>query len=162
MAISSTSLEKLVNTAILESLAPFKFVMDETGGAFCDQGDHYLYIGAVTIRHAGRNRIEPFGQVGFESVNRIKITLLEPGHPIGKRTGTFQVNYRHFAQERDAYIGCETEEELPLALARVRDLTLDRILPCLQKYSDPVEVLNAYFAHDEHEKNSLGIIGATN
>ncbi|WP_029922628.1 hypothetical protein [Nevskia soli] len=158
--VSASKLEKLVDKTILDSLAPFGFVKDETGGSFCDRGDVYLYVGGLTRRLGGKNRIEPFGQVGFASANRIKFAFMEPGKPIRKATGTFQVHYRHFAGERDAYIGCETEEELPHALERVRDLTLHRLLPCLEKHTDPKQVLQAYIAHDEHQKNSLGLLGA--
>jgi hypothetical protein len=164
--LTAKKLEKIVNKAILEILAPFGFVEDKTGGAFCDRGDVYLYVGGLTQRlgvlgkPGGYNQIKPFGQIGFKAVNNIKLTFLDPGEPIRKATGHFQVQYRHFAGERDAYIGCETEEELPAALEQVRSLVLDQLLPCLEKHTDPKQVLQVYLAHDEHEKNSLGLIGA--
>lgn len=160
--ITATKLEKLVDKTILSALAPSGFVRDETGGSFCDRGDVFLYVAGLTRSLAGKNQITPFGQVGFAATNRIYFTFMEPGKQIRKATGEFQVDYRHFAGERDAYIGCETEEEVPAALEQVRALVLDRLLPCLEKHTDPKEVLRVYVAHDELQKNSLDLVGAHN
>ncbi len=119
-----------------------------------------MFVGGLVQRIGGKNRITPFGQIGFAATNRIYFAFIEPGKPLRKATGEFQVEYRHFAGERDAYIGCETEEELPQALDHVQDLILNRLLPCLEKHTDPKQVLQVYVTHDEHQKNSLGLIGA--
>jgi hypothetical protein len=129
-------------------------------GAFSDRGDVYLYVAAVTQHHAGHNKIEPFGQIGFEAVNRIKIPFLEPGRPIRKATGTFKLRYSHFVQKIGAYIDCETEADVPDALQQVRELVLERMLPCLEKHSDPVQTLQAYLDHDERQVNSVHTSGA--
>jgi hypothetical protein len=161
-SITASKLEKFVDKTILDALAAHGFVKDETGGSFCDRGDVFLYVAGLTRKLGGKNQMTPFGQVGFATTNKIKFTFLEPGRPIRKATGTFQVDCRHFAGERDAYIGCETEEEVPAALEQVRNLVMDRLLPCLEKHTDPKEVLSVYVAHDERLKNSLGLLGAHN
>jgi hypothetical protein len=158
--ITIAKLEKRVDKTILDALSSSGFEKDDTGGSFCDKGSVYLFIGSLTQRIAGKNRIAPFCQVGFAETNRIYFSFMNPGEPAGKATGDLQVHYRHFAGELNAYIGCETEEELPRALERVKDLVVNRMLPCLEKYSSPEHVLQAYVDHDENQKNSLGIVGA--
>lgn len=166
--ITASKLEKIVNKTVLDVLAPHGFVKDETGGSFCDRGDVYLFVAGLTQylgvigQRGGRNQIRPFGQVGFAATNKIYFSFMEPGRPVRKATGEFQVDYRHFAGERDAFIGCETEEELPAALEQVKALVLGRLLPCLEKHTDPKEALRVYVEHDEHQKNSLGLVGAHN
>jgi hypothetical protein len=158
--ISASKLQNVVDKAILGTLSPNGFVAEESGGAFCDRGGVYLYVAGLTQHLHGKNQIRPFGQVGFDAVNRIKAHFMRPAAGIAKATGTFQAHFRHFVGERDAFIGCETLEELPEALKRVADFVSYQLLPCIEKYSDPALVLQVYVGHDETKKNSLDLIGA--
>jgi hypothetical protein len=153
-------LQRLVDETILDALAPLGFTKDETGGSFAESKDVYSYVAGLTQYFGGSNRIMPFVQVGYATVGQIKSHFLSPGQPVQKVIGHVQRNYRDFIRDRDAYIGCETDEELPVALCTVRDFTLGRIVPCLKIYSDPRAALRSYLDYDENNKGLQDTTGA--
>ena len=151
-------LNRAINKTLLAALQPLGFSKEgaECGYARWDSAKSQ-YLGVVTQCRGGKNRIEPFAQVGFADVTRIMDAFMRPGAPTRKVSCNLQIPYSYFAGRHDAHIPCQTEAELPNALEQVREFVHDKLLPCAVRYSDPKLALEAYLDYDENDRKSLKI-----
>jgi hypothetical protein len=73
---------------------------------------------------------------------------------VNRIAGQFQVDYPYFSGIPIRGRPCRTPANLPDTEAWLREFLLNQVLPCLEKYSDPQAILQAYLDHDEAQKNT--------
>ena len=152
--LAPARIEKAVDKHMLELLSPLGFVKGPDGGAFREQRDVYQYIAVVVQNIGGVNRITPFGQIGFKETNQVYNAAMYPNELPKNSTADIQIDYCYFTKEWRSYLPCQTDEELPGLLVQITDFLVNRMLPCLETYSDPKKVLAAYIAKDEQDIHS--------
>jgi hypothetical protein len=153
-------LSRAVKSTLFPALRPLGFSKEgaECGFARWDSAKSQ-YLGVVTQCSGGKNRIEPFAQVGFADVTRIMDAFMRPGAPARTVSCNVNMRYCYFAGQHDGHIPCQTEAELSKALEQVREFVLDTLLPCAVRYSDPKLALEAYLDYDENDRKLLKIPG---
>jgi hypothetical protein len=151
-------LDRAIDKTLLAALQPLGFSREGAGCGYARwDSAKSQYLGVITQCVGGKNRIEPFAQVGFADVTRIMDAFMNPGAPTRKVSCNLQMRYSYFAGRYDGHIPCQTEAELPKALGQVREFVLDELLPCAERYSDPKRALEAYLDYDENDRKSLKI-----
>lgn len=154
-ALSSSKLNSITNRALLEWLSPMRFVSDEGQGVSKWSDETYFYVGCAIARYGEMNRVDPFGQVGFSQVSQIFqfFMLDKPPNPL-KRAVSMTVDYSNFVKNRTDKLRCDRLEDLAQYLADLEHFVTDQLLPLLEFYSDPVQMVDLYRKRDETKPKS--------
>lgn len=142
-------LERHLNKFALSILMPLGFKGQDDG---ClrefDGGEQYF---AINVTDTGqKNEVRPFGATGLVAAFLVKKRFLGASGVAGQ----FQIEYGHFSSDPIHGRPCQTQAELPETEAWLQEFLLTQMVPCLEKYSDPQAILQAYLAHDETQKNT--------
>jgi hypothetical protein len=151
--LSRVRLENGLNKLALSILKPLGF-KDQDDGCLreFEGGEQYF---AISVTDTGqKNEVRPFGATGLVQPFLVKRKFLGAG----SISGQFQVEYGYFSGDPIHGRPCQTQAELPETEAWLREFLLTQMVPCLDKYSDPHEILQAYLAHDETQKNTTDVL----
>lgn len=113
----------------------------------------YQYIAILVQNIGGENRVEPFAQIGLEQSSLIYQQFLGGGSPVD-----VQVPYRYFTKQFSSYEVCQNEEDVSQLLAWLDRFVREKLLPCVEEYSNPQKILDAYINHDEKDRHSCDVL----
>jgi hypothetical protein len=153
--IPRSRLERHLNKLALSILKPLGF-KGEDGGCLREFNGGAQYFAISVTDTGGKNSVMPFGQTGLLSPHSINDHFCGPMRMLG--LGQFQVDYPHFTGIPIKGRPCQTPADLPETEAWLHDFLLNKMVPCLEKYSDPHAILQAYLAHDETQKNTTDVL----
>ncbi len=159
-AITAKRLEQAIAKEMAVWLAPIGFARDDSGGFSRWQGDVYTYIACVVTRYGGKNRVGPFGQIGFRHTRKIYTAFMSSDPDAANDIAVdLQVNYAYFVRNWTEDMECQTTEELPGFVSSLRDFILNNLYPTLLSVSEPRKVLDLYVKYDETNRTCLDLPG---
>jgi hypothetical protein len=150
--IPRSRLERHLNKVALSILKPLGFHSNDGCVREIEGGEQYFSICVTDI--GAINDVMPFGATGLLQPFLIKSKFLGAGGMAGQ----FQVEYPYFSGVPFKGRACQTPADLPETEVWLHDFLLNQMVPCLEKYSDPHAILQAYLAHDETKKNTTDVL----
>jgi hypothetical protein len=154
--ISPKKLDRAIDKAMLELMAPLGFVAASSGGIERWQGDRYDYMGCVVNKIGGTTRVSPFGQMGFGHIKRLYSHFMSDDPAASDQIAVdVQLKYAHFVKDWVAHMSCEQVEHLDCFLKELMDFVTGQLYPALMAYSSPEEVLAAYVRKNESDRRSF-------